>query len=165
MRRSTRNAVRTAVPPILALGLVALTIHPIGAMPNTPATDARATDLVAPDDGTEILAATGGARQTRRLHGVTPQRGTEAIQVTIPAVAFASRLTVIDGVLRTPVLLTERLVTGVTTVVSGNGRETCRTNLVPSVVARITCPVTTSDRAAWLVVQLSSGSAWRHSID
>jgi len=164
MRRSTRNAVRTAVPPILALGLVALTIRPIGALPGAAASDARATKQVAFDGTTEVLASTGGATQLRRLHGGTPARSTETIQVMVPAVTFAPRLTVMDGVLRTPVLLTERSVTGVATVVSRDGRESCRTNLVPSVVARITCPVTDSDRAAWLVVRLSSGSAWRHSI-
>ena len=68
--RIDRNTLRTVVPPVLALGLVALVTHPVDA------------ETIRPD---QRLAATGSAAPATQV--VTTDAGGH-VQVTVPAVSF-----------------------------------------------------------------------------
>ena len=169
MCRSTRNAVRTAVPPILALGLVALTIRPIGALPAGAAGAALADSQ---------LPATGGQHATCPRHElldadkdhhpkthaparrVPPPRAGN-VQVSIPAVAFTERIQVLNGRVRTPVLVNVAEPCGVATVVGSPGA--CSVVAHPGVVAWLDCALPRKHALVTIEVRLADGTRFTQS--
>ncbi|HET7901154.1 MAG TPA: hypothetical protein VFL59_08180 [Candidatus Nanopelagicales bacterium] len=103
-----RTTLRTVVPPVLALGLVALLTHPVDALPSP----------------TSTLPSTGA----------TAARG--GVQARVPGVAFQQQLRVVDGRLRTAVLVNVAAPAGRATVRELPG---CAVALTPGVVGWLDC--------------------------
>ena len=168
MRRSTRKVIRTAVPPILALGLVALALRPIGAAPAGVAGAAFADPQ---------LPATGGQHATCPRHGLLdadkdhhPKTHSTAkrvslppagnVQVSIPAVAFTQRIQVLNGRVHTPVLVNAAEPCGIATVVGSPG--TCSVVAHPGVVAWLDCALPRKHATVTIEVHLADGTRFTH---
>jgi hypothetical protein len=141
----SRSTARAVLPPLLALGLVALVTRPIDAPePVLPASTSTFTT---------VGARTTGLVGTTGTSGAAP-----SVSVTVPAVSFTDSVVASGGRLRVPVLLTDPTVTARATIESTPG---CGVDLQQGVVGWIDCAVTTQTR---LVVQLSDGRAYSHVV-
>lgn len=117
--RIDRNTLRTVVPPVLALGLVALVTHPVDAV--TP----RAS---------QALAGTGSISAPARTV-TTDASGNVA--VSVPSVAFQQQLRVTAGRLHTAVLVNAAEPAGRASIRQIEG---CQIALTPGVVGWLDCP-------------------------
>lgn len=104
-----RTTLRTVVPPILALGLVAVVTHPVDAVDLSP----------------QALPATGARPAV-----------TGTMVASVPAVAFQEHLRVVDGRLHTAVLVNASQPTGRAHVSQLPG---CTATLEPGVPAWLDC--------------------------
>lgn len=139
--RIDRNTLRTVVPPVLALGLVALVTHPVDAVPLDPP---------------QTLASTGGVSAPARVVTTDPAGNA---QVTVPAVAFQEQLRVTDGRLRTAVLVNVGEPAGRAWVRQIPG---CEITLTPGTVGWLDCAYAGSGTLT-VDVMLSDGRHMIHS--
>lgn len=139
--RIDRNTLRTVVPPVLALGLVALVTHPVDAVTIQPP---------------RSLAATGGVSAPARV--VTTDAAGN-VQVTVPAVAFQEQLRVTHGRLRTAVLVNAAEPAGRAWVRQIPG---CEITLTPGTVGWLDCAYAGSGTLT-VDVMLSDGRHMIHS--
>jgi hypothetical protein len=116
MTLSQRNILRLVVPPLLALGLVAVVTDPM---------DAADAPVV-----TALMSAQSPAAVA------VDQSPTTSVTVSIPPVSLAREVRSVDGKLHTPVLLADPTVTGSASVMPGNR---CAVPLVQGVVSWLTC--------------------------
>ena len=141
-----RTTVRIVVPPILALGLVAVLVHPLAAASpsdRSMADSGGSTNAVAP----AYVPETGPS---------VPSPAGQVV-VGIPAVAFTAHVVVRDGRLRAPVLLTDPSVIGRARVVGAVTGPGCTARLAPGVPVVLDCAVTALDSSPRIVVHLSDG--------
>jgi hypothetical protein len=134
MTVSQRNVLRMVVPPLLALGLVALVTDPMDAASMPTVVDLQSTHLPA------------GA-------GSGPS-GSSA-SVGIPPVSLAREVRSVRGTIRTPVLLADPAVTGRAYVVPG---DRCAVDLAPGVVRWLACD---TDPGSVVRVRLSDGRVFQ----
>jgi hypothetical protein len=135
--RIDRNTLRTVVPPVLALGLVALVTHPVDAMPRPPAqSQGPAATLSAP---ARVLA--------------------DGVAVPAPAVSFQEQLRVADGRLRTAVLVGATEPAGRARVLQIPG---CQVTLTPGSIGWLDCAYAGSGTLT-VEVLLSDGRRMTHS--
>jgi hypothetical protein len=141
----SRSTARAVLPPLLALGLVALVTRPIEAPEPVSTTNASSSSSL-------------GARATG-LTQTSGDSGTgQSVAVAVPVVAFTESLEASEGRLRVPVLLTDPTVTARATVESAPG---CGVDLVQGVTGWVDCPVTAETQ---LVVRLSDGRTFVHAV-
>lgn len=107
--RIPRTTLRTVLPPLLALGLVAVVTHPVDAV----------------DPSSAALPATGGQPAVRG-----------DVVTTLPAIAFQEQIRVVGGRLRTAVLVNVSQPAGRATVRQLPG---CTATLTPGVPAWLDC--------------------------
>ena len=139
--RIDRNTLRTVVPPVLALGLVALLTHPVDAADLRPSPQ---------------LAATGSMAAPARI--VSTDAAGDVV-VTVPAVAFQQVLRVTGGRLRTAVLVNEGEPGGRASVPRISG---CEIALTPGVVGWLDCPYPGTGTIT-VDVQLADGRHMTHT--
>jgi hypothetical protein len=125
MSRSTRAGLRTAAPPLLALALVTVLVHPLtadSAQPPLPRTggDAASREGAAPPSGAGRAASSGN------------------VETSIPVVAFQEHMLVDHGRLRTAVLVNVSAPRGVASVA---GEPTCQVEATPGIPAWLDCRV------------------------
>lgn len=116
--RIDRNTLRTVVPPVLALGLVALVTHPVDAVTLRPP---------------QSLAATGGVSVPAKA---IPADGGTTLKTVVPVVSFQEQLRVTGGRLRTAVLVNTAAPAGRARVLEIPG---CQIALTPGVAGWLDC--------------------------
>lgn len=139
-----RSTVRIVVPPVLALGLVAVLVNPLAA--------------AAPGD--PAMAVTGGTTNAAAsVPEAGPSRPSPAGQIVvgIPTVAFTAHVAVRDGHLRAPVLLTDPAVSGRARVAGAVAGPGCTASLTQGVPVVLDCAVTAVGSSPRIVVTLSDG--------
>ena len=146
-RRQHRDLLRVVAPPLLALGLVALVTRP--------------APLEASGDWPVAATSYSGDLASLQSLAVTGARGGETVSVTVPDVAFTARVAVVDGRLRTPVLVNAAEPPGEARLVGAS--EPCAVRAEPGVVAWLSCSVTSGGRLA-VVVTLDDGRVVRHAV-
>jgi len=134
----SRRTARAVLPPLFALGLVAFVVRPVE-------TAALRTD-------TRILASTFSA----------PTAPATVVGATVPVVAFTEHVTVTDGRLRTPVLVSTSAPTGVASVVGLSG---CSVPARPGVVAWLDCAYDGDGSALTVRVELAGGVVYTHTVE
>jgi len=134
----SRRTARAVLPPLFALGLVAFVVRPMDAP--VLRTDSR------------TLASTYSA----------PAAPATVVGVTVPVVAFTEHLTVTEGRLRTPVLVSTSAPTGVASVVGLTG---CSVAARPGVVAWLDCAYDGDGSALTVKVELAGGVVYTHTLE
>lgn len=102
----------------------------------------------------------GSAPGQVEKHPTTPQpvAGERDVRISLPAVSFTETVIVVNGHLRTPVLLADPAVTGTVRVIGAGQGDDCRATLTQGVVAWLDCTVSTKAvKNAQIVVTLSDG--------
>lgn len=136
---TSRTLLRTALPPVLALGLAALMVHPLEAVAPAEAAPAERTASTVLADRTSAAgtAAAGGSLAT-----------------AIAPVAFQQQAVVRGGRLRTAVLVNAAEPAGTAALVGVAG---CTAVAAPGVPAWIDCPFTGRAATVSVRVTLSDG--------
>jgi hypothetical protein len=142
MSMLSRRTARSALPPLLALGLVAVAVHPIDSPEALPGP--RSAAAVAP-------AASPGS----------PSAGAAGVGVSVPVVAFTEHVDVTAGRLRTPIIVNESGSTGVASVV---GLAGCSVPAKAGVVAWLDCAYPARDGELTVQVALAGGVVYTHTV-
>jgi hypothetical protein len=134
----SRSTSRVVLPPLLALGLIALVVRPVDATDITPATD---------------LASTGSP--------VAPAPAAGGVSISVPAVAFTEQIALADGRVRTAVLvnIAERGGTG-----SIVGLPGCFVTAKPGVPAWLDCAYGGGTGPLTVAVTLKDGVRVTHTV-
>jgi hypothetical protein len=127
MSRTTRNLLRTAAPPLLALALASALVHPL-------TDDASAASL--PSTGGHVAAPGENARDDSTAH---PTGRDGNVTASVPVVAFQKSVRIDGSRLHTAVLVNVVAPRGVASIV---GQPTCRVDAAPGRVAWLDCAVT-----------------------
>jgi hypothetical protein len=139
-----RNTMRLALPPILAIGLVALLTTPLSASSAAPL-DARQASLVT---GSSIQSSVQTSNTTASAN----------IRVGVAPVAFAESVTIIDGHLHAPVLLADENVTAFASIDGATTGAGCTAKLTAGVPAWLDCTIDVAPGGdPRVVVALSDG--------
>ena len=141
---TSRMLARTVLPPALALGLVALVVHPLEAL-------AAPTAAPAPAAAPAAMLAYNAA-----LEGPTGS----AVTTAVPAVAFQQRATLAGGRLRTAVLVNVAEPGGTASVAGAPG---CSATAVPGVPTWIDCAYGGPAATVTVHVTLSDGRVFADS--
>jgi hypothetical protein len=131
---TSRTLLRTVLPPVLALGLAALMVHPL--------------DAVAPAAAAPASTASVALADRVPLTGSAAARG--SLATAVAPVAFQAQAVVRAGRLRTAVLVNAAEPAGTATVVGSAG---CSATATPGVPVWIDCPF--SGRAATVNVRVT----------
>jgi hypothetical protein len=144
-----RNTMRLALPPILALGLVALLTTPLSASSAAPL-DARQASLT----GSSILSSVQGSSTAASSN----------VRVGVAPVSFTESVTVVNGHLHAPVLLADETVTAFASVDGATTGAGCTAQLTVGVPAWLDCSIEVAPGAdPRVVVSLSDGrTATKH---
>ncbi len=141
-----RRTARIVVPPILALGLVAVLVNPLAA--------ASPADQVMAGTGGTVHAAAPAYLPDSRTASPNPAG---MVVVGIPAVAFTADVAVRHGRLQAPVLLTDPSVSGRAHVVGAVTGTGCTADLAQGAPVVLDCVITAVGSSPRIVVTLSDG--------
>lgn len=145
-----RNTMRLALPPILAIGLVALLTTPLSAS-SAATLDTRPASLVT---GLSLQSSVQASSTTASAN----------VRVGVAPVAFTESVTVVDGHLHAPVLLADETVTAFASVDGASTGAGCTAQLTVGVPAWLDCSIEVAPGAdPRVVVTLSDGrTATKH---
>jgi hypothetical protein len=133
----SRSTARAVLPPLLALGLVALVaVRPVDALDVPPPVGLAST-------GQSTVTAAGN------------------VSVSVPPVAFTERITYADGRVRTAVLVNVAEPAGVATIV---GLPDCTADAQPGVALWLDCAYAGDARPLTVAVTLTDGSRFTHTV-
>jgi hypothetical protein len=144
---TNRMLLRTVLPPVLAVGLVALVVHPLQAVQVPGAALASARSL-APAPA-QMLAATSSS----------PAPG--SVSAVVPAVAFQQHAVLAHGHLRTAVLINIAMAAGTATI---EGIPGCSVQAPPGVPVWIDCATQDPSPSVRVDVTLTDGRAFQDSL-
>jgi len=150
-----RATLRLVLPPIAAVGILALLVGPsvAGADQDPPAPRTAA-----------VTSAQQLSASTTR-NAPRPDAGGHTVVVGIPAVAFTETVVAVDGHLRTPVLLADPTVKARARVIGARTGRGCTAVLSQGVPAWLDCTVRVQGRtAARILVTLSDGRSVQKEI-
>jgi hypothetical protein len=152
----SRSTTRAVLPPLLALGLVAIVTRPIDAAElRHPA----AVAVMASAHQSSTGAGMGAVARVRAAAAAAQASGGQTVTVEVPAVSFTKSVVAIHGRLHVPVLLMDPTVTATATVESD---PTCSVRLVQGRTGWVDCAVTAP---TLLVVHLSDGRAYARVVE
>jgi hypothetical protein len=141
---------RLALPPILAIGLVALLTAPLTA------------SSAAPIDARPASVAGASIQNSVQASNTTPSAN---IRVGVAAVAFTESVTVVNGHLHAPVLLADETVTAFASIDGATTGAGCTAELTVGVPAWLDCSIDVAPGAKpRVVVTLSDGRTATKSI-
>jgi hypothetical protein len=134
-----RTLVRTVAPPVLALGLAALMVHPLEAVHLAP------------------VAAPSAAPVPAALLAERSPAATGSVSVAVPVVAFQQHAALAGGRLRTAVLVDVAEPAGTAAIESIAG---CRVAVEPGVPAWLDCPYAGGGTTVGVSVALTDGRSF-----
>jgi len=132
-----RTLLRTVAPPVLALGLAALMVHPLEAVQAAPVAAPAAAPIPA-----SMLTE----------HSPVPASG--SVSVGVPAVAFQQHATLAGGHLRTAVLINVAEPAGTAAI---DGIAGCSVAVEPGVPSWLDCPYAGAGATVRVSVTLTDG--------
>ena len=144
---TSRMLLRTVVPPVLALGLVALVVHPLQALASPTAAPATAPAAAVPP---AMLAD----------HASSARTPGSSVSSAIPVVAFQQRATLVGGRLRTAVLVNAADPAGTASLAGIPG---CSAAAAPGAPAWIDCAYDGTAATVTVRVTLSDGRSFAQS--
>ncbi len=134
----SRSTARAVLPPLLALGLVAIL-------------------AVRPVDAQEVPAPTGLARTGGQVAAPAGNVG-----VSVPTVAFTEKITLANGRVRTAVLVNIAEDEGTATIV---GLDRCSATATPGVPVWLDCAYSGGAGSLTVLVTLEDGLRYTHTVE
>lgn len=165
MTRATAAAAFTSTALVLTLGLTVGTAMGAQGGAERATTPRPSATTSEPGDSDDAPGRATKRPRPQPTSTPAPTARDRNVRVSIPAVAFTETVVVVNGRLRTPILLADPTVTGKVRVVGAGSCDDCRARLTQGVVTWLSCRMSSKDlRNARIVVTLSDGRRVTKSI-